>query len=286
MKDEVHRVAASLLLTCTLVSSVVANSFSILMVSADKKLLTEGTEAQARQLWEQAITAKGGRERLRRITSLYVARIQPGNDRDYEFHVFPDYSFNYTYGGYREDTAITIFNHKRAVTWWLPPRGHQAQAMPLQRGGDDPSDNIIAQFLYLMVTNWLNPIPLRARKEWVGLKRVDVIEVDAKGWRVDYYLDPKTHLPFQVVSPYGEMSRAKGEMEQVVRLDNYALLDGVMMPRKASYSYAYRNARRKWTEQVSFEINPPYDSQFFEKPPTNRTLPESWRAKNESVKKP
>ncbi len=81
------------------------------------------------------------------------------------------------------------------------------------------------------------------------------------------------------------MSHQAGEMEHVVRLDDYALVDGVMMPRKASYSYTYPHARRKWTEQVSFEINPSYDPQFFEHPPTAKTFPESWRAKGETGKK-
>lgn len=239
------------------------------------------TQARARELWEEAVAAKGGRERLRRIGSLYVVRIQPGGDRDYQFHVFPDYSFNYTYGGYREDTAIEVYNHKRAITWWLPP--NTRMAIPRQRQGDDPSSNIIAQFMYLMVTSWMEPKPLRTRKEWVGLKRVDVVAVDANGWPVDYYLDPQTRLPIQVVSPYSAMSHEAGAMEQVVGLDDYALVDGVMMPRKASYSYTYTNARRKWTEQVSFEINPPYDPQFFEQPPIARTTPESWRAKDKTV---
>lgn len=127
---------------------------------------------------------------------------------------------------------------------------------------------------------------MRLRKEWLGLKRVDVIEVAANGWPVDYYLDPKTLLPIQVVSEYSFMSHEKGEKEQVVKLDDYAPIDGVMMARKLSYSYTYTNARRRWTENVSYELNPSYDPQFFEQPPTARTLPESWRAKGETVKKP
>jgi hypothetical protein len=212
---------------------------------------------------------------------LYVASILPGGDRDYGFYVFPDYSFDYSYWRYRESTNIKVYNAKRAITWWLP----RDSAIPRKSLPDDACSNTIAQFMYLMVTSWLDPKPLHTRKEWIGLKHVDVVEVDANGWRVDYYLDPKTYLPFQVVSPYGEMSRAKDELEQVVRLDDYSLIDGVMMARKLSYSYTYPNARRRWTEQVTCELNPPYDPQFFEQSPTARTTPESWRPKGETVKK-
>src|SRR5207245_11468610 len=119
----------------------------------------------------------------------------------------------------------------------------------------------------------------RVRKEWLGLKRVDVVEVDANGWPVDYYLDPKTLLPIQVVSEYSFMSHEKGEKHQVVKLDDYGPIDGVMMARKLSYSYTYTNARRQWSEDVSYELNSPYDTQFFEQPPTPTTLPESLPAK-------
>lgn len=261
----------------------------LLMASANSSLSagleSESSQSEAKQLWEKTIAAKGGREHLRNITCLYVKRIQPEGDRDYQFFVFPDFSFNYTYGGRLEDSAMEVYNHGKAITWWLPSTTNVAQAIPRERKGDDPSSNIIAQFLYLMVTNWMDPKPLRVRKERLGLKRLDVIEVDANGWPVDYYLDPKTLLPIQVVSAYGQMSHEKGEKEQVVKLEDYAPVDGVMMPRKLSYSYTYANARRRWTENVSYELNPAYDSQFFEHPPTPRTLPDSWRAKSDTSKK-
>jgi hypothetical protein len=240
------------------------------------------TQARARELWEQAVAAKGGRDKLRGITSLYVASVLPGGDRDYGFYIFPNYSFDYSYWRSRESTNIKVYNAKRAITWWLP----RESAIPRKSLPDDGSSNIIAQFMYLMVTSWLDPKPLRTRKERIGLKGVDVVEVDANGWRVDYYLDPKTFLPIQVVSAYGALSHEAGEMEQVVRLDDYSSVDGVMMARKLSYSYTYANARRTWTEHVNYELNPPYDPQFFEQPPTVRTTPESWRVKGDAVKKP
>jgi hypothetical protein len=243
---------------------------------------TQETQARARELWAEAVAAKGGRERLHQISSLYIVRIQPGGDRDYHFYAFPDYWFNYTYGGYREDTALTIRNGRRHVTWWLPPSGEPA--IPGKGSADDVSESIVAQFTYLMVTRWLEPKPLIERKERLGLKRVDVVEVDANGWLVDYYLDPKTHLPIKVVAPEGEIPRSKGERHKVVQFEDYVLINGVMMPRKVTHSWT--SIPRKWQERVSYEINPPYDPQFFEHPPTARTLPESWRAKGATAKRP
>src|SRR3989442_1087722 len=75
---------------------------------ANKTIQSEDSQSEAQQLWERAVAAKGGRERLRGVKCLYVKRIQPEGDRDYQFHVFPDFSFNYTYGGRLEDSAIEV----------------------------------------------------------------------------------------------------------------------------------------------------------------------------------
>ena len=143
---------------------------------------------------------------------------------------------------------------------------------------------LVAQFTYLLVTRWLEPKPLSARKERVGFKRVDVLEVDAGGWRVDYYLDPQTHLPIKLVAPAGEMPRAKGERHKVVEFEDYAPVNGVMMPRKVTHSYT--TIPRKWEERVTYEINPPYDPQFFARPPTASTAPHSWRISGEPGRQP
>lgn len=242
----------------------------------------EGTQARARELWEQAVAAKGGRERLRRIESLYVERAQPGGDRDYYFYAFPRYWFNYTYGGRREDTAKTVHNGPRGVTWWLPPNG--ATARQSESSADDLSAPLVAQFTYLLVTRWLEPRPLSARRERLGLRRVDVLEVDAGGWLVTYYLDPETHLPVKLIAPEGELPRARGERHKVVQFEDYAPVDGVMMPRAVTHSHT--TVRRKWKERVAYEFNPRHDPRFFEQPPTLRTTPHSWRADGEAIRKP
>src|SRR5438445_6846936 len=49
-----------------------------------------------RQLWEAAVAAKGGRERLRGISSLFVKADMGDGDHDYALYVFPDYKFEYS----------------------------------------------------------------------------------------------------------------------------------------------------------------------------------------------
>src|SRR5882724_1787843 len=92
-------------------------------VAAQTKLMSAApnqSNEQARQLWEAAIAAKGGRERLRQITSLYVAADQGQGDRQNTFYVFPRYTFDYAYNAKRETTGIQISNAKLGIVWWQP----------------------------------------------------------------------------------------------------------------------------------------------------------------------
>ena len=120
-----------------------------------------------------------------------------------------------------------------------------------------------------------HPTPIGSRKEWNGLERVDVVETEANGWKVDYYLSSRTYLPIKVVLPNGPVSRAKGEKNQEVRLADYKEVDGVMLPHSVSYAFTTNPEKRK--DRLTFEINPAYNLKVFENPPTRKMGPESWR---------
>ena len=87
-----------------------------------------------------------------------------------------------------------------------------SSGLPASVGDEDDTALKRVQFTLLLMTRWLEPDPLRARKARLGLKRVDVVETDADGRRVDYYLDPESHLPVKVVSATSSISRAEGRM--------------------------------------------------------------------------
>lgn len=239
-----------------------------------KEVSAEETQAEARELWENAVAAKGGRERLSKISSLYLVADQGHGTRQSGLYVFPYYTFDYSYDPARERSDINVRNVRRGLTWW------QLNGNPAKLIKPDDEDAyliILPQIVYLIMTKELDPIPLRSRKAWLGSKRVDVVEVDANGWRVDYYLNPKTHLPIKVVLPFGPRARTNGEMDQEILLEDYAEIDGVMMPRRASYSYTTSPLKR--AERLTFEINPKYDPSIFEQPPTAQMGAEAWRPK-------
>jgi hypothetical protein len=242
--------------------------------SGDYDNATQESKNRARELWEQMIIAKGGRERLRSVTSLFIAAELGKGFREYTLLVFPDHRFNYSYWADRERTDIDISNGRTGITWW---QVEGSKARPRSYGEDDAYLTLLPQLLYLLETHDMNPVPLRARKASIGLRKVDVIEVSANGWRVDYYLDPKTHLPTKAVLPNGPKSRAIGQMNQEVKLFDYKEIDGVMMPHRVSYAFTTNQTER--SDHLAFEINPAYDAKIFDQPPTAKTGPEAWRAK-------
>lgn len=253
---------------------VLALSTAVGAQTKDEATSSDQSSERARRLWEEAVAAKGGRERLRNVSSLFVKSELDGGDRGYTLYVFPDYSFDYGYIAKKEIADIQIVNAKRGITWWQT-NGHPAHQ--LKYDANDLYRSLLPQFLYLLVTRDIDPTPLRSRKGRVGLRRADVVEADASGWRVDYYLDPDTHLPIKLVLPRSPKGRDEGEMDYVISLEDYADVGGLMMPRRATHSFTF--GHEKWEERLTFEINPNFDKGIFEKPPTARMGAEAWRPK-------
>lgn len=258
---------AALVIGCIAQSEVIARA-------GVKDVSTDETSTRARELWEKAVTAKGGRERLRKITNLFVDADQGRGYRQSTFFVFPTYRYDFSYDPKREVTAVEVSNARQEIVWWQID-GNEAR--PRKYIDEDVYRNLLPQFIYLMVTSELDPVPLRVRKEWIGLKRVDVIETDANGWRVDYYLDPKTYLPVRVALPLGPRSRAQGELDHIVTLEDYAAVDGVMMPHTVTHSYTFNSKKLK--DRLKFELNPAYDPQIFEQTPSPKMGADAWRSK-------
>jgi hypothetical protein len=228
---------------------------------------------QARKLWEAALTAKGGRDRLRSVSSLYIESTYPdgSGDRGYDLYIFPDRTFSYSYWARFERTDIGVYNGRHSIRWW------QRNDYPGKAASDieDAAEYLKeAQFTYLMVTRWLEPKPLRVRKEWIGLKRVDVVETDVDGWRVDYYLDARTHLPIKVASAQSKISRAEGKLNREVSLDDYAEVDGIMMPQKLTVNIV---GIVKSHQRAKYELNVDYDERIFERAPIPGMKPDAWR---------
>src|SRR5215475_7036949 len=129
---------------------------------------------RARQLWEMAIAAKGGREKLYQIKGLAMTDQMFGYP-EAALYVFPDKNFSWS------DARPTVFsfhasviNFEKNVRIFVP--------------GDDPKDVRKAspappdlrsvfrdvQIEYLLETPWFKPEPVAAAEEKLGSRMCDV----------------------------------------------------------------------------------------------------------------
>ena len=189
-----------------------------------------GPEA-ARAIWEEAIRAKGGRERLHAVrnfvessdepfrirrrdiaTHVYIERLSVPPTRYWEFDDFRPGKMGH--GGVGVDT-----NQHRVLN--EPNRG------PAQGLYEDLVYRLRnEQIVYLMETAWVQPEPVAVRRDRLGRLTVDVVETRVADDRVEFSLDRTTHLPIRILIVEKRVPR----LPEVDRLSDYRPIDGIQMP--------------------------------------------------------
>jgi hypothetical protein len=220
---------------------------------------------RAEELWEQAIAAKGGRERLHQIESLAIfCHAERGK-----------YS--------RQGKAYAVIFCRFPDRWfyWSNFRPYSVGRSAIIASADvGPACryNLMRDGLYYLMENkWLRPVPVSVRKEVLDGVRADVVRVEVQdGYDAEFFLDPKTHLAMEVRIGKREESRLPPWFG--LSLSDYAPCEGIQMARQDK---GFELSRRP----VSYEINPEYAPDFFDRPPRFEDGPEGWRPKG-GPKKP
>lgn len=191
---------------------------------------------QANEVWEQAIAAKGGREKLHQVRNLvqttdnsYYEGLQRKERLYVRFHAFP----NKLWAWFDDrpgifELNIEVYDADNGRQWEFSSRNLVVES---SKGPDvevpaswkvshpengtlverpmPPEDNdrfaffqLKAQLCYLLETPWVKPVPLKAETVKTELGEVTALhtKVDAYGrrYRVVFFFDPQTHLPLKV----------------------------------------------------------------------------------------
>ncbi len=133
-------------------------------------------------------------------------------------------------------------------------------------GGQVGVDEIALMFL--LETRWLKPVPLAASSDWVGRKRVDVVQTLVGEKRVAFYLHRKSHLPLKMTLVSNDQSKPYFSFE----FYDYAETQGIQLPRYMGFRGKGRIARE-------FQLNVEYHEQIFKRPPTVAAGPGAWKMK-------
>ncbi|HEY0005398.1 MAG TPA: hypothetical protein VGB17_11365 [Pyrinomonadaceae bacterium] len=248
-----------------------------------KNVPDDKSRLKAQRLWEQAIAAKGGRERLYAVSNFVVSSkssfgLSPRPDvmagvKEENLYVLPGKWWSFSdYRPGKMGYSIDVLDFERS-TWWHTSPGKKVPLSPRPEVRQDVFNNFKerfrqAQFIYLMETQWVKPTIVGARTEREGLRKMDVVETLIDGVRVDFYLDRQTHLPRKIATDFPGV-RTGGKMDYTCRLDDYVEINGLRMPQKVDC--LDKNNR------TAYQFNVPYNAAIFEHPPTPDMSAEAWK---------
>src|SRR5678815_1095964 len=274
----------------------------------------DGSLLEAERLWEQAIAAKGGRERLYTIGNFVVSsksrfRSSPRPDvaewiTEESLYVLPGkwwYFFDYRPGkmGYK----INVLDFDRSIWWTVSP----GKKVPIPSRTD--LDKAVlddfryrfrqSQYLYLLETKWIKPTLVGARTDSIGFNKYDVVETviaeremrrlvqegstkrlklavidNERDVRADFYFDRKTHLPVRIVTD-SRAARGSGKGPT----DDSCSLDDYAEVGGIQMPRIVNCGDKD--NRTSYQFNVDYNKSIFERPPTADMKRDAWRVKRE-----
>jgi hypothetical protein len=213
----------------------------------------------AKAVWEEAIRAKGGRERLHTIRNFVTMSREefPGSPRPdvithayYErLYILPNKLWEYydsRPGKMGDDGLALDIDHHRVLN---RPNLGSAQRM---------YDDLVyrlrnGQFLYFMETAYVQPEPVGLKRGRLDRRDIDVIETRVNGDRVEFSLDRHSHLPVRVA-----IMEQRLRFPRVWWLSDYQSVDGILMPRNV-----HPGENSTETELATYQFNVDYDDSVF-----------------------
>ena len=262
----------------------------------------DANRQRAETLWEEAIRAKGGRERLHSIESFVISSTidvfvispgfgsnTPGGHVDSEserLYAMPGKAWLYEFTpGFDVSLEATVINKERNLCMvTLAPVGPMRSVPGLSFCVPTTWSKRLIQdpVLYLMETKWVRPVPVRTRTEGKGRKQQDVVETEVGQLRVDFYLDRKTHLPVKLVTEeYRGDPRAPRTMDLMITFEDYVEVDGIQMPRRVTREPLLTQVVRRDTERARYKFNVTYDEEIFNHPVSKKAKFKDWQRKIE-----
>jgi hypothetical protein len=233
---------------------------------------------QAERLWELALAAKGGREKLHNIRNMvmstrseYMTSSRQKNQiRTESLFVFPNKLWSWD--DYRPDVfglRVEMYNFDTKMHYVINQDFPNEIPKPIigARKSDSYTYGLVS---YILESQWLRPILLKVRKDNVGPREVDVVQTKLNDYRVDFFIDRQTRLPIRV--EYYHTQDGKEIFDLAQDLLEYTEVGGIKVPQ------ILKDDKGGMT-RVQFQFNVDYDENIFLKPPPIEAGPEAWRPK-------
>jgi hypothetical protein len=219
--------------------------------------------ADPQEVWEQAVKAKGGRERLRGVHSLAIymkpADVNLRGPATNWLLVFPDRYFEFDgagVGGSQRAIVVDATADRVATdSTGIPRNARHLTSYEHDRLA-------LNQIVFLLESAWLQARPVEVRH--------NVLVVEAAGRTYKLTLN-SANLPERVLSP--PMPGQKPKIQYDYRLQRYRDFQGVMLPARVTSIDGVRASI--W--DVDYEIDAKYNPKLFERMPDLGNGPEPWR---------
>ena len=217
----------------------------------------------AKRLWDMAVIAQGGRDKLFAITNEVVRYSASKNGQPFSesLYVFPDKWWNF------EDSGTQMFgrtmrmeDYQTRQNYILRKNQKNAELFPIVSERLDQSLDAnghvrwMPPSTFLLETKWWTPEIRSAGSAKMEGRTVDVVNVLVNGLDIDFFFDRDTHLCIRrkVGSTYSQ---------EATDLSEYANVDGIMVPTRITYK------ADGVVKYASYKFNVRYDERVFEKPP-------------------
>jgi hypothetical protein len=246
---------------------------------------------QALALWEQAVAAKGGRERLAAINSFAIQkrtafsrlalRDMATGKVEQIACALPDAWWEFVdYRPGKMGYSVLAANARTGLGWAT----HGGPAHPfLRRYTGLPYRMRQLQYVYFLETRDVRPTPIRASRARRGFTHVDRVETLVDDDLVVFDLDVKTHLPIRIETTHKNPLKPPrpgmpppGDMRFVYELADYHDVGGILVPARVTLGGD--------TSHVQVEIDPDYDPAIFITAPSPTATIDSWRRQRAGVR--
>jgi hypothetical protein len=239
--------------------TLIATAYLRVIVIASGNSFAVGESAKARAVWEEAIRAKGGRERLRALRIFVTASHEeftrsPRPDvAAYEnierLYILPNRFWEYVDHGPGKmgdlGAALDVDRHR-----------------VVGRPNDGPLDTLYddyvyrlrnGQLVYLMETAQVQPEPVALKSGRIYGIDVDIVETRVNNDRAEFFLDHRTRLPVRIA-----IQEQRRRLADIYRLSDYHPVDGLQMPGNVHLGDDSRDKA-----MTTYRFNVDYDESVF-----------------------
>jgi len=134
---------------------------------------------RASEVWKRTLIAKGGRQRLQKISNFLVAQRRPGQNRVpvyVDLHIVPDKYRLWSNDGDVLGTRIIVGDNNDQ---WMAYSYRDGRGVNQYPPTERRRRELWAQAMFLMERPWYDPKILNLKTERIGTEDFDVITVDA-----------------------------------------------------------------------------------------------------------